>query len=74
MNNIMATIPELINLPKRAKSSFRKEERHVMLVDSSTFKNKKKKKSTRAEGGGDQKKPKETALKETCFYYGQVRH
>ena len=44
MNNIMFTIPDLINLLK--------------IV----------------EGKLDEKKAKETTLKETCFYYGEVGH
>ena len=68
MNNIMATIPELINLLKTIKSSLRNKERHVMLVDASSSKksskNKKMRKSTQAEGEMAKKKAKETASKE----------
>ena len=50
MNNIGSTIPKLINLLKTVEPSLRKEEKHVMLVDSSCSKkssmNKKKRKST----------------------------
>ena len=38
MNNIMSTIPELINLLETAESSLRKEKKYVMLMDSSDSK------------------------------------
>ena len=45
MNNIMSTILEMINFLKIIEPSLRNEEKHVMLVDSSSSKNKKKRKS-----------------------------
>ena len=78
MNNIMSTIPELINLIEAVESSLRKEKMHVMLMDSSSSKknskNKKRSKSTHAEGGVAEKKAKETAPKGTCFRCGKDGH
>ena len=34
MNNIVSTIPELINLLEIIESSLRKEKKHVVLMDS----------------------------------------
>ena len=74
MNNIMSTIPELMNLLKIVEPSLRKEKNHVMLMDSSiskkSSKNKKKRKSTQVVGGLGEKKAKELTPKGTCFLYG----
>ena len=45
MNNMVSTIPKLIDLLNTTKPSLRKEEEHVMLMDTSSSKNKKKTKS-----------------------------
>ena len=61
MNNMVSTIPELINLLKTIEPSLRKEEDHVLMGSSSSkksSKNKKKRKSTQVERGEAKKKAK----------------
>ena len=74
MNYIVSTISVLSNLLETAKSSLRKESKHVMFVDSFGSKNEKRSKSIHAEGGVAEKKAKEIAPKGTCFHCGQVGH
>ena len=74
----MYTIVELINLLKTTESSLRKNEKHVMLMDSSSSKkcskNKKNMKSTRSKGGVAKKKAIETTLKGIGFHCGKNGH
>ena len=69
---------ELINFLKTTESSLRKNEKHVMLMDSSSSKksskNKKKMKSTQSNRGVAKKKAIETTLKGIGFHCGKNGH
>ena len=72
MNNLLTTIPGLINLLKIAKPTNKDKGKVVMVVDSSgskkSSKNRKKKKSTKPKGRVAKKKGKETTSKDTSFH------
>ena len=74
MNKIEVTIPELINMLKTAEPSIKKDQKAIMLVDSSSKRKsqgkKKKKKMTMKPKGGVKKKD----AKGQCFHCNKSGH
>ncbi|XP_074590045.1 BRAP2 RING ZnF UBP domain-containing protein 2-like [Curcuma longa] len=73
MNHLESTIPELINMLKTVESSIKKEQKAVMVIDSSKKGSKKRKSKDQAK---EKKKAKKEELtpKGLCHHCGKVGH
>ncbi|XP_074585271.1 RNA polymerase II C-terminal domain phosphatase-like 2 isoform X1 [Curcuma longa] len=73
MNHLKSTIPELINMLKTVELSVKKEQKVVMMIDTSKKDSKKRKSKAQAKGKKKIKKEEPTS-KGACHHCGKVGH